>query len=177
MIVGILRPTKAIGLPLLSFSICGLIVVSAITIICYLCFRIECCKSVMKKCQPACCSSSCKDEPSKNCCCWCQSDSKKASGDADLELIEKIIVKPYFTDSDKDTTDRPEIRHLLADQASTSFPIRPVPASAPLEEGAFRDPEHIRIQQELSKTRSHSINALPENRQTIDNQLTAQSKF
>ena len=151
------------------FSICGLVVVSAITIVCYLCFRLKCCKSVMKKSRPACCSSSCKDEPSKNCCCWCQSDTKNASGDADLELIEKIIVKPYFTDSDKDTTEKPEMKQLLADQATTSFSIRPVPASAPLEEGAFRDPEHIRIQQELSKTR--------EIRQTMNNQLTAQSKF
>ena len=93
------------------------------------------------------------------------------SGDTDLEMIEQIIVKPYFTTNERETQDRQEIRQLLADQNTTS-----IPASAPLEEGALRDPEHIRIHQELSKSRSRSINALPESRQTINNQLVAPFK-
>ena len=153
------------------FSICGLIVISAITVICYLCSRLECCNTVMKKC-PACCSSSCNDEPSKNCCCWCRS-AEKASGDADLEMIERITVKPYFTGSDKEAIDQQEVKQLLMDQPSN----RPVPASAPLDEDSYNDPEYIKVQRELTKSRSRSINALPESRQTLNNQLTATSKF
>ena len=65
-------------------------------------------------------------------------------------MIEQIRVKPYFTIDDKDTQDRQEIRQLL-DQTTTSFSHQPNPRSAPLEEGVYRDPEHLRIHQDLSK--------------------------
>jgi hypothetical protein len=133
-----------------------------------LCSKIACCNTVMKKCRPACCDSSCKNEPSKNCCCWCRSSSTNASGDADIELIDKITIKPYFTSSDKENPDKQEMRQLL-NQNTTSFSNQPIPASAPLEEGIYRDPEHIRIHAELSKTRSES-------RQTMNNQIVVPPK-
>ena len=132
-------------------SICGLLVISALITICHLCSRLECCKTVLNKCHPTCCSSSCKNTKHiRNCCCWGQSASKTLSGDKGIEMIEQIRVKPYFTIDDKDTQDRQEIRQLL-DQTTTSFSHQPNPRSAPLEEGVYRDPEHLRIHQDLSK--------------------------
>jgi hypothetical protein len=84
-----------------------------------------------------------------------------------MEMAEQMIIKyPQYAQTDKDRVDRQETKSLIQENISNPGG-RPL-ATAPFEDDRyFREPDHVTIQKELSK----SSNALTDPRKMINNHL------
>jgi hypothetical protein len=171
----ILTPTSPDWL-IPTLSILGIAVLLMFTLILCLLKSTKGCKTVLKKCQPSCCSSG-KLGPSKNCCCCCCRSSKPPSPVDEVELKEQFVVRqPPRNPSEKENENKMQTTSMADVVASTfnlNMAAQPQPNAPPLDIMAFTN-QNMQNKDPFQREISSSSANLEETVRFLENRLARQ---